>query len=581
MVLAALSILVAVWSLMRAGRSPTRQIARLVVTVPRTDELSASGVPSVALAPNSSHVVYAASHGGGIQLYVRAIDSFEATPIPGTEGAEGPFFSPDGQSVGFFAEGKLKKVPLSGGAPLTLCSASAGRGASWGPDDAIIFAPSTGSGLYRVPAVGGAPKPLTVPDRKKGEFSHRWPEILPGGKALLFTILGVGEMRIGVLSLETGDRRVLVEGGTYPQYAPSGHVVYARAGGLLAVPFDLRRLEVTGPSVSILEGVDMNSVNGSVNFSSSADGSLAYVPGTPGVGEGTLRWVDRNGTAQPLPTPPRAYLMPRLSPDGQQLALFIEDTNPGLWLYDLARGTLTRLTASVLNSYHVWTRDSKRVTFRSGLSGPFNLDWMPVDGSGSAERLTTAENLQVAGSWSPDGQVLAFSEQDPATGWDIWVLKLEGERKAQPFLRTPSNENGATFSPDGRWLAYQSDESGQYEIYVRPFPGPGGKWQISTEGGTEPVWARNGRELFYRSGNKMMIAAIETGPMFVAAKPQRLFEGNYATGSFRFDPNYDVTADGQRFLMIKKSERESAAPTQINVVLNWFEELKRRVPANQ
>jgi len=561
--------------LMRATRPATRAITRLVVTLPLTDQL-ALGDRGIALSPDGSRLVYVARHGDSdYRLYMRAINRFEATPILGTEGASNPFFSPDGQSVGFSAEGKLKKVSLSGGAPLTLCSAPAMRGATWDPDDTIIFTPSTGSGLYRVSAGGGTPTPVAVPDRKKGEVSYRWPEVLPGGRALLFTILAGADMRIGVLLLETGERRVLVEGGTYPQYVPPGYLVYARAGGLQAVPFDLRRLAVTGPPVSVLEGVAMNPVNGWVKLSSSADGSLAYIPGVSGASEHTLLWVDRNGgAAQPLPAPLRGYLAPRLSPDGQRLAVGIEDSNPGLWIYELARGTLTRLTASALNPYQIWTPDGKRVTLRSALGNRFDLDWMPVDGSGVAERLTTGEGLPIPDSWSPNGQVLAYSEQNPTTGWDIWVLKLVGDRKPRLFLQTPANEDGAIFSPDGHWLAYQSDETGRNEVYVRPFPDPGRKWQISNEGGTEPLWARNGRELFYRNGNRMMAASVETKPTFAAAKPKLLFEGNYAAGADGFVRRYDVSPDSQRFLMVKEAAQEQSA-SQINIVLNWFEELKR------
>jgi Tol biopolymer transport system component len=246
-------------------------------------------------------------------------------------------------------------------------------------------------------------------------------------------------------------------------------------------------------------------------------------------------------------------------------------TKPGLWVYDLARGTLTRLVESggyVTRS--IWTPDGRYVTFAALESGATNLYRIPADGSGAAERLTTSETLQSPGSWSPDGQVLAFSEQDPTTGFDIWVLGLQGDRKPRPFLQTPTNESNPKFSPDGRWVAYVSDESGRKEIYVRPFPGPGGRWQISTAGGDEPMWARNGRELFYRNGDKMMATAVETNPVFAASKPKLLFEAHYETG-------YDVSPDGQRFLMIKASEQESAA-TQVNVVLNWSDELRRLAP---
>ena len=578
-ILALVLLVLIVSNALRPPLTPTRPIARLVVNLPPTDHLALGFTPVLALSPDGLRLVYVANRGGTRQLYVRQLDRFEATLIPGTEGAETPFFSPDGQSVGFFADGKLKKVSLTGGAPLTLCSASVNRGASWGPDDTIIFTPSNlFSGLFRVSASGGTPKPLTVPDRKKGEFSHRWPQILPGGKAVLITIwtgTTLDTARIDVLSLETGERRTLVETGAYAQYVPSGHLVYARVGGCLAVPFDLKRLEVTGPPVPIPEGagVTMTSVTGATEFAAAADGSLAYVPGAQTDVERTLVWVDRNGAPQPLPAPPRAYECPRLSPDGQRLAIAIVSPNAGVWLYEPARAALTRLVESGGNiPWPIWTPDGKRVTFSCYAGGGWDLYWMSADGSGGPERLAPGENLQWAGSWSPDGQALAFSKADPTTGSDIWLQNLKGERK--PFLQTPANESGALFSPDGRWLAYESDESGRWEIYVRPFPGPGGKWQISTEGGVEPVWARSGRELFYRNGDTMMVAAVQTKPTFDAAKPKLLFEKHYETSPQSFLANYDISPDGQRFLMIKAGEQESA-PTQLNVVLNWSDELRR------
>jgi len=324
----------------------------------------------------------------------------------------------------------------------------------------------------------------------------------------------------------------------------------------------------------------MSPFTGAADFSLSGDGSLAYVPGGARVGERTLLWVDRIGTAQPLPAPQRPYMFPRLSRDGQRLAVSIQGANPGIWVYELARGILSRLTESAGVPRSIWTPDGKHLTFGSPQSGPANLYWMLADGSGAAERLTASENFQVPGSWSPDGQVFAFTEADPATGLDIWVLGLQGDRKPRPFLQTPSNEYGPAFSPDGRWVAYGSDETGRQEIYVWPFPGPGGKMRISTDGGTEPMWTRNGRELFYRNGDKMMATAVETKPVFAATKPKLLFEGHYQTGFGAFEPDYDVNSDGQKFLMIKASQQKSAV-TQLNVVLNWSDELCRLGPAGK
>ncbi len=407
---------------------------------------------------------------------------------------------------------------------------------------------------------------------------------MPGGKAVLFAASTIvpdwTNAQVAVQLIRTGERRNLIQGGTQPRYAASGHLVYAQAGTLMAGPFDPQRLELTGAAVPVVEGVLQSPYSGVAQYSFSATGALVYVPGGVQAAQRGLVWVSRSGAAQPLAAPAGAYLFPRLSPDGRRVAVSIQRQESQVWLYDLARGTLSRLAFegnSNLNS--VWTPDGKRIAFSSAKEGPLNLFWQLADGSGGLERLTTSQFVNAPNSWSPDGQLLAFIEIHPTTGYDIWVLRVSN-RKAQPFLRTPFAESAPQFSPDGRWLAYISDESGRYETYVQPYPGPGGKWQISTEGGTEPVWNPNGRELFYRSGDKMMAVEITTQPSFIPGKPKVLFEGQYLPTPATF-PNYDVAPDGQRFLMLKPNEPEAAAPTQINVVLNWFEELKRRVPSGK
>jgi serine/threonine-protein kinase len=539
----------------------------------------------VALSPDGTHLVYAAIQGGAQQLYLRAMDSLETRPIPGTEGAINPFFSPDGQWLGFFAVNKLKKVSVSGGAAMTLGDALAPRGASWGSQGMIAFAPTTFSALQQVPNAGGAPQPLTRVE--KGENTHRWPEFLPGGKALVFAAAQTNSnwtnAQVAVQSVGTGERRNLIQ-GTYPRYAPSGHLIYAQGGSLMAVPFDLQRLAATGGAVPAVEGVLQSPSSGAAQYSFSTTGSLVYASGGLHATQRRFVWVDRKGVEQALPASAHPYRSPRLSPDGRRLAVTIEESESNVWLYELARDTLTRLTfQGNINLVGAWTPDGKRIAFQSSKEGPGNLFWQLADGSGGLERLATSDYPQTPNSWSADGQLLAFIENNPATGYDIWVLRMgdpsagSGQvRKAQPFLRTPFNESAPRFFPDGRWLAYTSNESGRFEIYVQPYPGPGGKWQISTEGGTEPVWNPNGRELFYRSGDKMMAVDIATQPGFAAGTPRTLFEGRYEPTPATF-PNYDVSPDGQRFLMLKPTE-QAQAPTQINVVLNWFEELKRRVP---
>jgi len=346
------------------------------------------------------------------------------------------------------------------------------------------------------------------------------------------------------------------------------------------VPFDPQRLAITGPPVPMIEGV-LQSPNGAAQYSISATGSLVYISGTIQSAQRNLVWVSRNGTEQPLSAPAHYYVQPRVSPDGRRVAVNITEQQVQVWLYDLTRDTLTRFTfEGNANSAQVWTPDGKRIAFQSTKEGPQpNLFWQLADGSGGLERLTTSQSRHAPSSWSPDGQLLAFVDGTPTTGTDIWVLRLS-DRKAQAFLRTPFNETAPRFSPDGRWLAYVSDESGRFEIYVQPYPGPGGKWQISTEGGTEAVWNPNGRELFYRSGNKMMAVDITTQPSISVGKPRMLFVGQYLPTPGTL-PNYDVSPDGQRFLMLKPVEQAQAAPTQINVVLNWFEELKQKVPTGK
>jgi len=587
------------WNTKSLPSPPPRPVSRLVITLPPGQQLAGlENGPAVALSPDGTHLAYVALQGGTQQLYLRAIDSLEAKPIPGTEGAVNPFFSPDGQWLGFFAGNKLKKVSVSGGAALTLGDAAFPRGASWGSQGMIAFTPTTNTALQQVPDAGGTPQPLTR--FEKGDVSHRWPEFLPGGKAVLFAagLSGISfiNAQVAVQSVGTGERRNLIQGGMYPRYAPSGHIVYAQGGSLMAVPFDPQRLAVTGAAVPVVEGVLQSAFSGASQYSISATGSLVYVSGGVQSAQSRLVWVSRNAAEQPLAAPMRAYQFPRLSPDGKRVAAGLAEQESQIWIYDVSRETLTRLTfEGNQNNSPIWTPDGKRIAFQSNKEGPPNLFWQLADGSGGLERLATSEYPQVPNSWSPDGQLLAFIEINLTTGYDIWVLRLgnpsassgqvpsagSGQvRKAQPFLRTPFNESVARFSPDGRWLAYISDESGRFEIYVQPYPGPGGKWQISTEGGTEPVWNPNGRELFYRSADKIMAVDIATQPGFAAGKPRMLFEGRYQPSPVT-SPNYDVSPDGQRFLMIKSSEQAQAAPTQINVVLNWFEELKQKVPAGK
>ncbi|HSZ20361.1 MAG TPA: protein kinase [Candidatus Acidoferrum sp.] len=571
-----------VWNLKRFG-TPPQSTARLAMVLPPNEKLEARGNAAV-LSPDGSKILYVASNGSRSQFYLRSMDSSDAKPIAGTEEARSPFFSPDGKWIGLVANGKLKKVAVTGGTPLTLSDAPNFFGASWGPNDTIVFAPRFESGLRQVSASGGVVHPLTTPDQRRGEVGHQWPEFLPGGNAVLLTVAletapTWDDSLIEVQLLNTGERRVLIQGGTNPHYLATGHLVYIHAGTVMAAPFDLNRLEVTGPAVPVIEGVAERSI-GFGQFSVSRLGSLAYIPGTTEANQ--LVWIDRNGSSQTLPAPPRIYVQPRLSPDGRRIAVRIAQLNCDTMVYDIARESLTRLTLDGDNHSAIWTPDGKRITYASRKKDAYHLFWKPADGSGPEERLTKNEdNLGPTSTmaWSPDGKVLAFIEAGPQSGRGIWLLRADGDRMPQPLLQDAFNQGSPFFSPDGHWLGYVSDQSGRNEVYIQPFAGPGAKWQISTEGGTEPVWTRNGREIIYRAGNKMMAVEVTSQPAFTASKPKLIFEtvSNYIDISAGAD--YDVSADGQRFVMVK--EDEQAAPTQINVVLNWFEELKQKVPTGK
>ncbi len=567
---------VAVWNLKPA---PARPVTRTVVALQADETIQSSAIVPLAFSPDGSQMVYSAQKGDDPpRLYLRPMNSLEDQPLSGTEGANHPFFSPDGQWVGFFAEGELKKGPITGGTVLTICTTS-GRtqGASWGTDDRIIFSTIGALRLLQVSADGGTPEVLTSLEGGPLESFLSWPEILPGGKAVLFA---TGDGTIVVQRLDTGERKVLLQGGTFPHYVSTGHLVYSREGTLMAVLFDPDQLEISGSPVPVIEGIRSPvRAFGGAQLTISKTGALAYVVGSADESEGTLVWVDRQGISEPLAAPLRDYEYPRVSPDGQRIAVGIRERENEVYIgvYDVSRSTLTRLTfESGFNTVPAWSPDGKRLAFTSDREGRLGIFWQMADGSGGVERLTTSDYQTVPASFSPDGQLLAFIEDNPTTGRAIRVLNLE-DREAEPFLQNPYEETAPKFSPDGEWMAYSSTESGRREVYVQPYPGPGGKWQISTDGGQEPVWNPQGGELFFRIGDRMMAVELDTRSGFASGTPQMLFEGLYLPTAFSY-PFYDVSPDGQRFLMLQPVESQTGGATQINVVLNWFEELKRLVP---
>jgi serine/threonine protein kinase/Tol biopolymer transport system component len=587
----ALALLSSMFFLRRVERLASLPVTKFALMLPAGELPFGFGEgPGVAISPDSTKLVFV-STSIPAQLQLRRLDTFQTTPMPGTEGAESPFFSPDGQWVGFFANGKLKKVSTEGGMPATLADAPVARGASWSPDGTIVFSPSVTSGLVRVPDGGGKVETLTTPDASSGQRTHRWPEVLPDGKTVLFLIGKLtsptyfDDSQVAALSVETGKYQVVLEHTAMARYAATdsgGYIVYAHAGDLYAVPFDAQRLQVTGRATSVVEGVTEVVSNGAAHFALSRNGSLIFSPGGPVNRESNLIWMDRKGDEHAIAAPVRPYAIASLSPDGQRAATETYSTSAGslrdIGIYDFARNTLTRLTFTGDNEVPIWTPDGKRVAYYSARSQNPGIYWGPADGSQPPELLTPMTSNGAPTSFSPDGKFLAYVQLGAQTATDIWVLPLEGDRKPHPFAQEPFNEGWASFSPDGRWLAYMSDETGQDEIYVRPFPGPGGKWQVSNGGGNYPIWAKSGRELFYINGDKLMSVPIETRLTFSAGTPQLVFEKAplLASLAFGLGPFYslpfDVAPDGQRFLLIKHS---LLAPTQINVVLNWFEELKR------
>ena len=566
----------AVWLLIQPS-SPEQPIHRFVIRPSPPVLLASTNSKEVAISPDGRQLVYKGLGEGESQLYLRSLDDFVDSPIPGSVRPGSSFFSPDGRSIGFFSEGKLKKTSLAGGSPITLFDVPVSfRSGDWF-EDTIVFTASfeSGQGLYRVSANGGEPEMLATVNSDEGEIAYLLPDFLPDGKDLLFTIEISAGYQTALLSLETGERKVVLENARQARYLSTGHLIYeqSRTGNLMVVPFDLVALEITGDSVPVVQGV-RQTPNTYLDYAVSDEGTLVYVPDSGGLN--TLVWVDREGQEERLGAEPRGYADPRISPDGLRLAVTVDESGGGdVWIYDLERDIPTRLTFDpALDHMPVWTPDSQRVVFDSTREGAnHNLFWKAADGTGQVERLTTSPNTQGVLFFSPDGKSLVH-DQSGTSAWNLHVLSMEGEFSSQPLLDSEFTEQSAAISPSGRYMAYGSNESGQFEVYVRPFPNvDDGKWQISRDGGTAPVWHPEGQELFYLNDGALEVVSIKTEPAFTHGSPAVLFTGNYITSIL--SRQYDVAPDGQRFITIKTEQQEA---TQINVVLNWFEELKRLVP---
>ena len=541
--------------------SPVR---RMELTLPPGVELFTS-TKTVAVSPDGSRVAFVGVRTGVRQVFLRALDQFEVVPLQGSDNATACFFSPDGRSLAVMTNvGVFKTISLANGSATTLTDAANFLyGGDWSEDNHIVFV--RGGTLWRIPASGGAAVQLTTLGGPQGDTLHAHPTILPGGKAVLFAVYSGAETRIDALILATGERRTVIDRGTLPLYAESGHLVFVRGGELLMTLFDADRLSITGSAAQAVEKLPVQ-LQGIPSIDVSPSGTVVYTPTTA---VSRLVSVSRQGAEQALNEAPRAYASPRLSPDGDRLLVQAGD----LWFQDLSRPTFTRLTPrdAVINAFPMWMPDGRRVIYRS----PNGLRIQDADGSGAAQTIAQTADTDYPGGLTPDGESLVFMRSTQQTSFDIEMLSLRNPTQRRPLLNSAAYESGARLSPDGRWLVYVSNESGQNDVYLRPFPALDRRWTISTQGGTQPVWNPNGREIFYRSGDKMMSVEVTTSSDIKLSNPRRLFEQRYAFGAGITIPNYDVTRDGQHFIMVK----EEAGAGRLNVVFNWFTELNRLAPA--
>jgi len=548
-----------------------------------TFEIVGGSAGPVAVSPDGRRLAFRARDASGKSLlWVRPLDGAMPQPLAGTEGASFPFWSPDSRSIGFFADGKLKKIAASGGPPQTLCEASDGRGGTWNRDEIIVFSPAPVSPLYRVSASGGAATSVTQLDQSRRETTHRWPHFLPDGRHFLYfvrnTLPGGPSDQIGLYvgSLDSNEQKLLLRAGSNAVYAPPGYLLFWRDQSLMAQPFDAKRLKLIGDAFPVAEQVQYLGGMGYAVFSVSDNGILAYQAGA-GQGDTQLLWFDANGKQLGQVGSPGFHGTVRLSPDGQRLAEFaVDGANMDIWVHELARGVRTRFTFDPsFDWYPVWSPDGTRIAFASNRKGQYNLYVKDSAGAGAEELVFESEADKRPTDWSRDGRFIAFGSSDAkgSTGWDIWGLPLFGDRKPFPFLQTQFDEGAAVFSPDGRWLAYQSNESGNVEVYLAPFPGPGAKWQVSNGGGRLPAWRRDGKGLFYLTTDNRLMAAEVTpkGSSVQVGIPRMLFQTRPASAP-PFGRLYDVSQDGKRFLVATTAEGTSAPLT---LVVNWTATVKK------
>jgi len=595
-----IGLLITLFALRQASRPSALKPVELSLWIPPGIPLDTIDGPALAISPDGSRLAYVTRDQGSNagKLYVREMDNKDAVLLGGAGAASVPFFSPDSQWIGFFGDGKLKKVSVRGGAPIVLCDVNGYRGGSWSEDGTIVFPLQFTSALYRIPASGGTPEALTHLDPARGDITHRWPQFLPGGKALLFTASSDNNFfehaRVEAVALDKGDKaaaKVLVENAYYGRYLTGGYLSYVSQGTLFVAPFDPQELKITATAIPVLQGVDADLSDGAVQMSVSRTGTAVYLSGGALKQNVNVVLLDRKGNSSLLMDDHPDAASPEISPDGMHLAF---QTTNGIWVHDIARGTTSSLTPGTPGaSYPSWSPDGQWIAYAhprpTGKGAGQGIYRKRADGTGEEQPLTPDNVLNAyPSSWSPDGKTLAFfrlSEKDGSC-CELWTLTIGENGKPEEPRRLPADSNGAAraprFSPDGRWLAYLSWESGLIQVYVVPSSGSGGKWQISTDGGVEPIWSKTGHELFYivAGGGTMMAVpyTVDKGA-FQPGKPEVLFTDKFEMRA-PFT-SYDVTPDSQHFVVLQFAGGRSAPSSAPTVVLNWLDEVRRQVAAGQ
>lgn len=566
--------------------SPLRPIRRTTINLGPGESWPRIGpLPWLSLSPDGKNLAYIARR-DGTNTFLRPLDQLKAHALPGGEGAFGVRFSRDGEWIGLYRDDGNWMLPLAGGRPSQLATTAALRaGMSWGSDGEVYFSEGLGTGLHRVQSLGGKPEVVTT--LREGEVVHMWPEPLPGGEALLFVSVAMESEgpvgRVEAYRIREGERRLLLEGSRFAHYLPTGHLIYTDREALMAVPFDPVELRTSGPPVVALSDVRIDPTSGCPQLTFSRDGTLVYVSRGPSTSlPHRLVWVDRQGAESPLDQPPRAFGLSRVSPDGFRITTQLEDAgNTDIHVLDLARGSLSRITFDPAGDSHpVWSRDGSSIYFSSTRTEAPGIYRKRADGKGAAELVAGGPGLRFPGGLSPDGSLLLLGEVHPKTSLDIGLADLRGTDEIRPLLNQPHLEAGPSLSPDGKWIAYQSDASGRSEIYVQDFPDLDGKWQVSTEGGMGPVWSPGGGELFFsRGGALWSVAILETEPTFITGSPGFVFEGPYLLSS-HLGREYDISPGGERFLVLRSLERTRENPDRDSMIVveNWFEELLRLAP---